>query len=84
MNEVGHALDRVEEPLRSVLKQAIQTQNYLTPVRRAIDEVTGDVRRKRLRDWNDAFRTLKLIHALRDAGLTNVPADDVLKPFMNR
>ena len=83
MNEVEHALERVEEPLGSLLKKAIQAQNYLTPIRRAIVEVKGDVRRKRLRDWNDAFRALKLIHALRDAGLNNVPADDVLTPFMN-
>ncbi len=29
--------------------------------------------RRRLRDWFDGFRTLKLIHALRDAGLANQP-----------
>jgi hypothetical protein len=83
MNEVEHALDGVEEPLGSLLKQAIQAQNNLAPIRRAIDEVTGDVRRKRLLDWFDAFKTLKLIHALRDAGLTNVPADHALTPFIN-
>jgi hypothetical protein len=30
-------------------------------------------RRKRLQDWFDAFRTLKLVHALRDAGFVDVP-----------
>ncbi len=31
------------------------------------------IRAKRLHDWFDAFRTLKLLHALRDQGLHDVP-----------
>ena len=30
---------------------------------------------RRLMEWTDAFRTLKLIHALRDQGLHSVPLD---------
>ena len=80
---VRQALEQVPDPIGSILKSAVDHLNYLSPVERAINEVSGKVLRKRLVDWNDAFRTLKLIHALRDAGLKNVPADDVLKPFMS-
>ena len=82
INEIVRVFDSIDEPIGSMLSNAIDTLNYLVPVKRAIDEVRGEVRVKRLHDWNDAFRTLKLIHALRDEGLKNIPADQVLKPFM--
>ncbi len=34
---------------------------------------TADARRQRLQVWFDGFRTLKLIHALRDQGLADTP-----------
>ncbi len=39
---------------------------------------------RRLLEWNDAFRTLKLIHALRDGGLPSLPLRAALAaaPFL--
>jgi hypothetical protein len=41
--------------------------------------------RRRLHEWFDAFRTLKLVHALRDAGLPSMPWRQALTeaPFTN-
>ena len=36
------------------------------------------VRQKWMRDWFDAFRTLKLIHALRDTGIVDIPWQDAI------
>jgi hypothetical protein len=36
------------------------------------------VRQKWMHDWFDAFRTLKLIHALRDTGIVDVPWQDAI------
>jgi hypothetical protein len=43
-----------------------------------------DALARRLRDWFDAFRTLKLIHAARDAGLPSLPWAEALAraPFL--
>ena len=40
---------------------------------------------RRLLEWNDAFRTLKLVHALRAGGLRSMPLDQALAqaPFLN-
>lgn len=43
-----------------------------------------DARARRMRDWFDGFRTLKLVHALRDAVLPSLPWPDALAaaPFL--
>jgi len=75
------SLDAVPDPLGPVLRQAVQVTGSQAPVEHALNEVKGRVLRKRIDDWNDAFRTLKMVHALRDEGLGTVPADDALKAF---
>jgi len=39
---------------------------------------------RRLHEWNDAFRTLKLVHALRDKGLPSLPLHQAVEqaPFV--
>jgi hypothetical protein len=77
------ALREVAPPLGPILRRAVERTNSLKPVQKAMESVRGDVLRKRIDDWNDAFRTLKMVHALRDEGLGTVPADEVLKAFMS-
>lgn len=42
--------------------------------------------RRRLHDWFDGFRTLKLVHAVRDAGLASLPWHEALRQaaFLDR
>ena len=75
------ALDGVAPPLGPVLRRAVERTGSFAPVEAALEAVQGAVLRKRLEDWNDAFRTLKMVHALRDEGLGTVPAAEVLEPF---
>jgi hypothetical protein len=82
INALHDALNQMAEPLGTILMRALIRTDSIGPVERAIKEVEGPVLRKRIHDWNDAFRTLKLVHALRDEGLANVPASTVLTPFM--
>ncbi len=53
-------------------------------IQRALDDAATNTRsahalRRRVRDWFDGFRTLKFVHALRDAGLNPVPWRDALR-----
>jgi hypothetical protein len=45
---------------------------------------SGAALKRRLTEWNDAFRTLKLIHQLRDIALPSLPLKDALAlaPFI--
>src|SRR5689334_2837987 len=53
-----------------VLLAALERMGAFPAIREAIAESTGpDAMRRRFHTWFDAFRTLKLVHALRDAGL---------------
>jgi hypothetical protein len=69
---------------RAMSSLAAADRNFLQAALRALDARTAvtqaaahsplaEVRRKRTGDWFDAFRTLKLVHALRHAGLVSVP-----------
>jgi len=78
-----HALDAVPPPLGPIVRRAVARTGSRAPVERALQEVSGAVLRKRIDDWNDAFRTLKMVHALRDEGLGMAPADEVVAPFMS-
>ena len=42
----------------------------------AADQVRGAQLARRLSEWNDAFRTLKLVHGLRDRGLGVLPLSE--------
>jgi len=53
-------------------------------IRKAIAESTApDAMRRRFHTWFDAFRTLKLLHALRDGGVGTLPWREALSeaPF---
>jgi hypothetical protein len=76
------ALHAVPPPLGPILRRAVERTGSLAPVVRAMDEVRGAVLRKRIADWQDAFRTMKMVHALRDEGLGTVAAEHVLQPYM--
>jgi len=61
-----------------VLLRALEETGALELAEAALAE-PGANRRKRLLDAFDGFRTLKLIHALRDAGLENLPLGEALQ-----
>jgi len=74
-------LDRLSH---EILKMALplDTEKHL---REAASQCkTPKARAQRLHSWFDAFRTLKLIHALRDHGLADVPWKDAVDsaPFI--
>ena len=73
-------LEALEAPYAQPLRRALGAAGHLAAARAAFEQCQGTVLRKRLHDWNDAFRTLKLIHQLRDEGLDEVPADEVFAP----
>lgn len=64
--------------LGELLVQALGSQGAFLAAEKASQQVSGPHLLRRLMEWNDAFRTLKLIHALRDAGLGEVSFDDVV------
>lgn len=75
-------LARLSRPeLKSALV-ALRAEDALEQARR--QATTARHRRKRLLDWFDGFRTLKLVHALRDGGHANRPWRDALRsaPFV--
>ena len=78
-DDLREALEDVPKPLGPVLRHAIDSLGYLEPVKTAIEAVQGKVLHKRLHDWHDGFRTLKLIHALRDEGLGTRSLDPTTK-----
>jgi len=56
------------------LEEAVRKIGAFEAVRQAIGtSKDGDVLLRRLHTWFDAFRTLKLVHGLRDAGLPSIP-----------
>tara|TARA_R110002096_G_scaffold350395_2_gene543458 strand:+ start:30504 stop:31757 length:1254 start_codon:yes stop_codon:yes gene_type:complete len=74
-------LDRLShETLRDALP--LDTEKHLRQA--ATQCKTPKARAQRLHSWFDAFRTLKLIHALRDRGLVDVPWRDAVDsaPFI--
>jgi hypothetical protein len=69
-----------------LLEEALGKLGAFEAVREALG-ATKDARalRRRLHEWFDAFRTLKLVHALRDAGLPSMDWRQALTeaPFTN-
>jgi len=64
-----------------LLWKALQSQGAFVAAEKASRQVSGEPLLRRLMEWNDAFRTLKLVHALRDLGLGEVSFDAVDSPF---
>jgi len=78
------ALESISEPLGPVVRRAAAAAGALEPVHAALAAVKGEVLRKRIADGHDAFRTLKMVHALRDEGLGMRPALEALGESLNR
>jgi hypothetical protein len=77
---ISRATDLHPEPLLSALHSTGALQITEHVVRHAAHENL----RRSLHEAFDGFRTLKLVHALRDAGLPNLPLDEALQsaPFI--
>jgi len=72
--DVDALKDQIREapsPLRGPLLQTLANLGAFEAARSASDQVSGERLHRRLMEWNDAFRTLKLVHGLRDAGLNS-------------
>lgn len=74
----------------NLLHECLEQQGALVAAEQAATQSTnfGQLQR-RIFEWNDAFRTLRLIHRLRDAGLGTLPLLDALDaapftPHMDR
>lgn len=69
-----------------VLEEALRRIDAFAAVREALGAAKEpEALLRRLHTWFDAFRTLKLVHALRDAGLPSMPWHQALTeaPFTN-
>ena len=65
------ALDIIDRPHLRAALIAIGVPEALTTA--AAQSPQPTIRQKWLADWFDAFRTLKLVHALRKTGLPDIP-----------
>ena len=62
-----------------VLLAALERMGAFPAIREAIEEsTTPEAMRRRFHTWFDAFRTLKLVHALRDEGLPSLSWHEAL------
>ncbi len=59
----------VADPLGSALFDTLDTMGAFDAAEQASMQASGSFLHRRLMEWNDAFRTLKLVHGLRDAGI---------------
>jgi hypothetical protein len=61
------------DPLGSALFRALGSMGAFKAAAQASNQASGVQLQRRLMEWNDAFRTLKLIHGLRDTGINEGP-----------
>lgn len=74
--------ERVAEPPDARLVAAWQQVDLEAGMRAAVRSASSpELRGQRVCEWFDAFRTLKLVHALRDRGLAPVAWDEALAMF---
>ena len=76
--ETGHPEDlraRLEGSSPDLL-EVLEELGALRAAEEAAAQVKGSQLSRRLREWNDAFRTLKLLHTLRDRGAGEMPLAD--------
>jgi hypothetical protein len=59
----------VAPPLGPALVQTLEKLGAFEAAEQASQQVSGVQLQRRLMEWNDAFRTLKLVHGLRDLGI---------------
>ncbi len=67
-------------PLGSLLVDALTSLGALEAAEKARHHTRpGAALYRRLVEWNDGFRTLRLVHTLRDQGLSSLPLDQALR-----
>lgn len=59
----------VPDPVGGALFQTLESMGAFAAAEAASQQASGARLHRRLMEWNDAFRTLKLVHGLRDAGI---------------
>ena len=68
-----------------LLFRSVQALGAIAAVEKARNQLgSGPVLHRRIREWNDAFRTLRLVHLLRDGGLPSLRLGEALDkaPFV--
>ena len=69
VDQLKSQVQSVADPLGSALFDTLDTMGAFDAAAKASKQVSGSLLHRRLMEWNDAFRTLKLVHGLRDAGI---------------
>lgn len=72
------ALSELPSELVPAARSALFDCGLIAAARSALAQVGKGNLRRRLHTWFDALRTLQFLHALRDAGLSEVPLDRAL------
>lgn len=81
---LSQPMDLLAPELRRALGEALRDLGLSEVVRDAMAQASGARLRRRLHTFFDGLRTLRLLHALRDAGLADVPWKEALQraPFL--
>ena len=67
VDQLRASIEQIGPPLGPELLEALTDMGAFASAHKASLQVGGPQLRHRLMEWNDGFRTLKLIHALREA-----------------
>jgi hypothetical protein len=67
VGRLREGIQQVPEPMGSALFDTLSGLGAFEAAEQASAQVSGPQLHRRLMEWNDGFRTLKLIHGLRDA-----------------
>jgi hypothetical protein len=78
------SIEALGDPDRRLLEGALERIGAITALRQALGDRSARDARRRAHDWFDGFRTLKLLHLLRDHGLGELPWREALRtaPFL--
>ena len=75
----------LDELPSGLLLRCVRELGAISAVEQARKQLgSGPILARRLREWNDAFRTLRLIHLLRDGGLSSLSLEEAMEqsPFV--
>jgi hypothetical protein len=73
------ALAAPNELPRGSVESALEAAGFFVICRESAREAQGATLRRRLSTWFDGLRTLRFLHALRDAGLSDIPLATALR-----
>lgn len=84
--EFGPAVQSLGKTAEPKLERVLRESGLVAAAKSAASEVGSGSLRRRLSTWFDALRTLRFLHALRDAELPELPLLQALKcaPFIDR